>query len=200
MTFATEAAMARTGTQENKDANKEYSAIEKDQVKRANKATDWYNEGVSTLASGGAIAADPYQDESYLRNQNLLASTALGANRDAAQSELEATTNRTGMNSASLAYAKKGIARSLGRLGVEYTAGRNAEDYDRYLEYQKFLLGARLAPAGVNTDLFKGAVSGRGGSLKNLADLGAASYGPLNAGIQAAGTAVGGYFAGKKNG
>ena len=39
--------MARTGTDENKQANQQMSAIQQDQIRRANEATDAYNNRLS---------------------------------------------------------------------------------------------------------------------------------------------------------
>ena len=177
--------MARTGTNENKEANQQMSAIQQDQIRRANEATDKYNRSIDALIAKG----NPWQDESYLRNVNIGIAGATSASNKAAADQLEMAGRRTRTNTASLGYDKAAIARAAMRAAAETRAAQSADDYGKWVDYQKWLAGARLAPTGVNTDMFGSATSGRSAALGNLTQLGIASYGPVNSLINAAGQA-----------
>src|SRR5262245_39855013 len=121
--------MARTGKQENQEANKQYSAIEADQIRRANLATDSFNNLLAKVMKGETDAIkDPYKDEGYLQNQNILAAGAASSANKAAAEQLNTEALRTGSNTASRAATIRDLGRQKMRAMTDYQAGRAAED------------------------------------------------------------------------
>jgi hypothetical protein len=155
------------------DTQKKAMAIEQDQVNRANKSTDDYNKSLGLLAKGGKIATNPWTDPTYLRNQNLIASGTSSAINNAAKDQLDTEAQRTGSNTASRGATIADLARQKMRTQTDYMAGRDSENYNRYLDWERFILGAKLAPTNVNTSLFgtaAGQVSNANQSLIGFAN------------------------------
>lgn len=183
--------MARTGVNENKDANKQMAADQNAAFQTGQKAIGSYNQGVATLERGGNIGANPYLNPTYLASVNRLQAGALNNENNAAKNNLQMLQRRTGgMNSTATAGAISDAALQKERLATGLSAGRTAEDYGKNLDWQQYLLQSRLAPAGVESPYFGTATQGRSASLKNLTDFGIASYGPWMSAIQAAGQAA----------
>lgn len=184
--------MARTGTDENKQANQQMSAIQQDQIRRANEATDAYNKRLGEIeAQGNPYDYNSASGATNLRNWNTLVGSASNAEEKAAEDEIEQDAKRTGLNSASTPYLKAEMGRRKTRDMATMRAQQAVEDQQNKISYDQWLLGAKLAPTGVDTSLFNTATGGRSSALNNLAQLGIASYGPVNAAIQAAGQAAG---------
>lgn len=94
--------MARdTGEKENRQANEQYTAMQQDQLRRANAATDSFNSLLGKVQSGKPIAANPYKTSEYLRNQNLLTGAATSAQNAGAKELLNTDALRSGVNTAS---------------------------------------------------------------------------------------------------
>jgi hypothetical protein len=164
-----------TGKQENTDTQKKAMAIEQDQVGRANRSTDDYNKSLAILAKGGKIATNPWTDPTYLRNQNLIASGTTSAINNVAKDQLDTEAQRTGSNTASRGATIADLARQKMRAQTDYMAGRDADNYNRYLDWERFILGAKLAPTNVNTNLFGTAAGQVNNSNTNLANIGIAA-------------------------
>jgi hypothetical protein len=183
--------LARTGVQENKDAN----ALSMDERKQA------FSTGQGALASGKAalqkllsgqnIAADPLQNPKYLANVNRLQANSLDASQESANRDLEAENKRTGgLNGSSTAGTIKDLALRKMRLSDALSSQRAAGDYRSNLDYQQQQLQNILQPAGIESGYFGTAVGGQNAALNNLTQFGLASYGPWMAAIQAAGGAA----------
>jgi hypothetical protein len=196
--------MARTGENENKQANQQYSAIEQDQINRANAATSQFNDLLGKMRNGQQIAKNPYDDPAYNREQNIMTAGATSSTNKGTQELLDTQALRTGSNTGARKATIADLGRQRMRTATELTAGRKADDYDRYLDWQKFILGSTLAPANVDTSLFQSAVGGRNNSLGNLTELGKAGYDMwgniISSGLQAAGTVASGGLSGGKGG
>lgn len=182
--------MARTGEQENKDANQ----LSSDERKQA------FSTGQSSVASGQAalqkllrgenIGADPFQNPKYLANVNRLQANSLDASQESANRDLEAQNKRTGgLNTGGTQGTIKDLALQKMRLADTLSSQRAAGDYRSNLDYQQNLLQDTLAPAGIESGYFGTAVGGQNAALGNLTQFGLASYGPWMAAIQAAGGA-----------
>lgn len=182
--------MARDGGA-NQAANQQMSQIQQDQVKRANAATDLFNTGLSTLKSGGSLGANPWADESYLRNLNTKTDAASSAANDTGVEALNNQALRTGSNSEANKATIADLARSKMRFMNEAQAGQAVADKDKNVDYQKFLLGSALAPAGVDTSMFGTATQGRDSALNNITSMANASQAMwgniIGAGLQGAG-------------
>lgn len=181
--------MGRTGTAENQQNNQQMEAIQQQQndVLTADQAK--FTSDSAKLQNGQDIGANPYTNPDYLRNQNMIAATTADAGNNAEADQLEATTRRTGLNSASLGYTKDDMSRNKVRALTDYMAGLNDTNYNKNLAWQQYLLGNDMGTAGVANNAFGTATQGRDSSLQNLTQIGLASYGPWNALIGAAGAA-----------
>lgn len=183
--------MARTGVNENKQANQQLMSDQNAAFVRGQKAVGNFSQGEATLERGGNVGANPYLSPTYLASVNRLQAGALDSENNAAKNNLQMLQRRTGgMNSTATAGGIADAALQKERLASELSAGRTAADYNRNLDWQQYLLQNRLAPAGAEGGYFSTATSGRSASLKNLTDLGIAAYGPWMAAIQAAGQAA----------
>lgn len=157
---------------------------------------DTYNADLSKIENGQNIGANPYQNPDYLRSQNMIAATTADAADNADANQLESATRRTGLNSASLGYDTSAMNRQKVSAITDYMAGLNNQNYTNNLNWQQYLLGATLAPAGVANTAAGTATSGLNSANSNLTQLGLASYGPVNSLIQGLGSAVGGWASG----
>jgi hypothetical protein len=164
-----------TGTAENTQYNNEMAGIQRERDTRSKQAEDWFIQGEKDLSGGKMIGANPYTNPDYLRNQNILTAASTSAANKSGKEALDTEATRTGTNTAARKATLADLSRASMRTGTEYQAGRAADDYDRNLDWQRFLLGSRLAPAGVDTTMFGQATSGRSSATKNLADIGIAS-------------------------
>lgn len=186
-----------TGTEENTQANKDATDQQKQSFARANAATDWFNQGQKQLESTGAVAANPYKNPEYLRNQNILTAGNTSAGNAGAKEALDTEASRTGVNTAGRKATLMDLARKNTMARTQYQAGQAADDYGRNLDWQKFLLGSRLAPAGVDTQMYGTATQGRDTAVTNLKDIGVAaqqSFGQMmGAAIGAAGGVATGF-------
>ena len=190
--------MARdTGEKENKAADQQMAAIQAETNARNKEHIAAYDADFAKLKSGVNIGADPYKDSGYLQNQNLLASAATGAVNKGTTELLNTEARRTGSNTASRKATIADLGRTRMRTQTDYQAGRAAEDHDRNLDWQKFILGSVLAPTGVDTSMFGSATQGRSSALKNLADIGIADKQAF-ASMVGAGISGGASFAGAK--
>lgn len=154
-------------TQQTDTANKDYQAMQTQTMGRANAATDKFNSQLGTLAGGGSIAANPFTDPAYLRNLNIAASTASSAANNQAKQQLKDTALKTGTNTASMGATVRDLAGQRTRANQSYLAGQATDDYSKYLDWEKFVLGSTLAPAGVDTSMFATATGGRNSALND---------------------------------
>lgn len=88
--------MARTGTQENKDANK-INQQEKTQAygvgqHAINQATDLQNRLIST----GSVGANPWKSSDYLANENKLQAEAVDQNFNSGKAAMQRANTATG--------------------------------------------------------------------------------------------------------
>lgn len=164
-----------TGIAENKQANQQYMKMQQDQLQRVNAATDSFNQQLAKLRSGGSIAENPYAAPDYLRNQNILTGAATSAANKSGQELLDSDALRSGSNTSSRKATIADLSRNAMRARGDAAATRQGQDYDRYLDWQKFILGSTLAPTGVDTSMFSTQTSGRNASTGNLAQLGVAA-------------------------
>jgi hypothetical protein len=188
--------MARTGVQENKDANNQYQQMQTQSLARTNAATDKFNSQLQTLEGGGKIAANPYEDKTYLTNQNNLIAGSTSAVNKGTQEQLDTLAQRTGSNTSARKATIADLGRQRMRTQGDLTNQQNQQNYNNYLDWEKFILGSTLAPTGADTSVFQTATGGRSGSLKNLTDIGIAGQNMwgsiIGAGLQGAGAAYGG--------
>lgn len=183
--------MARTGVDENKEAQKQTAAQQQGAYQTGEAAVKNYNAGEQTLERGGQVGANPYLNPQYLASVNRLQATSLDAANNASKTNLQMLNRRTGgMNSTATAGAISSDALQKMRLADSLSSERTAGDFNRNLSWQQQLLQGRLAPAGVEQGYYGTATQGRASSLKNLSDMGIAAYGPWMAAIQAAGQGV----------
>lgn len=183
----------KTGVAQTTDTQKQALDIEKDQVARANKATDDYSSSLGKLAKGDTIAANPWADRTYLRNQNLVAAGTTSAVNNTAKDQLDTEAQRTGSNTASRGATIADLARQKMRTQTDYFAGRDTDNWNKYLDWEKFILGAKLAPTNVNTSLFGGAANQVNDANKSLIDFANANN---QASAQMWGSIIGGGAAG----
>lgn len=189
--------MSRTGTDENKQANTQMDAVQQDQIARANAATAKYNADLKTLQGGGSIAPNPWADPNYLRAQTVKMDAASSGANDTAADVLNREAQRTGENTEARKATISDLARQKSRAMMTMQAGQNADDYNKYLAYEQQLLGADLAPTGVDTSLFSSATQGRDAALGNLTQIGNAGYGMWGSIIGGAAAGAGSAFQGK---
>lgn len=183
--------MARTGEQENKDANKTYADQSKKAFGTGQTAISSEIAGEKTLESGQNVGKDPFQDTGYLANQNRLQSGALAGQEKSAEDEMEAQNQRTGgLSGGASPYARTKLNLQRMQFGDQLSAQRAAGDYQRNLQWQQYLLAQRALPAQLETPYYGTGTSGQGSALGNLTQFGLASYGPANALIGAAGGAL----------
>jgi hypothetical protein len=189
--------MGRSGSNANQAQSTQDAAISKDQVARANKATDAFNADLGKMKGNPNLYANPYKDPEYLRNQNLITSAASSATNSAAANQLNSEALRTGSNTASREASIRDLARQKSRAMVDYQAGRNAQDRNSYLDWERFLLGANLAPANVNTDMFRTSTSGQNNANTNLANIQNSQQAMWGSIIGGAASGLGAAFTGK---
>lgn len=179
--------MARTGEQENKDANAKNAQYAAENEQKANASIDSFNSGLQQLKLKGNLGeVNPWLDQGYLSNVNRLNATAANSATNAAKDQLETANLRTGYNTAATPALLTDLALKKMRFMNEQQAGRATADWDKFQDYQRWLLQSRLGPAGLNAGMFGTATSGRSAALKNLTDFGLASYGPVNQAISGA--------------
>lgn len=179
--------MARTGTNENKQANQQAAGWQSKAVKSAQSDLTDYRTNEDTLKKGGNVGADPFLDPTYLGNQNKLTSYAMEGENSAAKQQLEDLDRRTGgYNTGGSQYSVRNLALGKMRLGDQLTSQRSADDFKSNLGWQQYLAGAPLAAEQGEQGLFGTATGQRTDSLDNLQKFGVASYGPWNALIQGA--------------
>jgi hypothetical protein len=183
--------MARTGQNENTQANQQYSA-EQQQAFNTGQAANTkaisdstaqqkatfdagqrevgaFDRNISTLDKGGQVAANPWQSAGYLANVNKLQSGALNSEENAGKEELQRNNLRTGgLNSGATIGATKGLALNKMRLGEQLSAERSAGDFNKNVDYQQVMARAPLEGAGATSPYFAGATSGRDAALGNL--------------------------------
>ncbi len=105
--------------------------IQQDQVARANKATDVFNADLSTLKSGGTIAANSWADTNDLRNLNVKMSAGASSANDAAADQLNREALRNGENNGARSATIAGLARDKMRTMSALQSGQAADDYGR---------------------------------------------------------------------
>lgn len=160
-----------SGTQSNQASDTYSQQVQADSLRRTNAATDAFNSQLKTLAGGGTIAANPYKNSEYLQNQNLLTSAATSAQNTGAKELLNTDAQRGGLNTSSRRATFADLARQRMRASGDAVTAQNAQNYDKNLDWQKFILGSTLAPANVDTTLFNTATGERNTATKNLADI-----------------------------
>jgi hypothetical protein len=185
--------MARTGVNENKQANQQ---LEGQQTKAYDTAQESIGAGKAALGkllSGQDIAPNPFLRPGYLSNVNRLQANSLDASQEAANAEMEAVNKRTGgLNSNNLNASIRDFALRKMRLADQLSSERAANDYRANLEYQQQQLQNIFTPAELEQGYYGTATGGRSSALGDLTQLGIAAYGPWMAGISAAGSAAGG--------
>lgn len=182
--------MARTGSDENKQANQQMQAQQKKAFDTGQAGVNEFNTNYATLKSGGQIAPNPWKSADYLGNVNRLQSGALNAEEDAGRDELTRLNLRTGgLNDTATTGAITDLKLRKMRLADQLSAERAATDFNRNLIYQTQLAEMPLEATNAESGYYGTATSGRGTALKNLTDLGIAAYGPWTAAIAAAGQA-----------
>lgn len=188
--------MGRTGTQENKAADSQYQTMQTQALQRTNAATDAFNNKLKTLQTGGTIAANPYADKTYLTNQNNLIAGATSGTNKATQENLDQEALRTGSNTGARKATIADLGRQRMRTAADMTSSQNADNYSKYLDWEKFILGSTLAPTGADTSVFSTATGGRSNADTNLANLGIAQSqmwsNIVGSGLQAGATAAAG--------
>lgn len=183
--------MARSGSNENKDANQQMAANQKKSFGVAQDSIAAGKAAFAKLASGQNIGADPFKNAGYLGNVNKLQSSALDTADDAAKQTMESENRRTGgLNTSGTMATEKDLALGKMRLGDQLTAERSANDYRSNIGYQQQLLQDTYQPAELEAPYYGTATTGRDSALGNLTQLGIASYGPWMSAIQAAGGAA----------
>lgn len=185
--------MARTGTEENKDAQKDTAAQQKQSFDTGQKGVADYNKNISTLESGGSVGANPFMDPGYLSNINKLRAGTLNAVNDEGKTALEDLNVRTGgLGNSATRYGISNLALQKMRLSDQLGAGQAAEDYGKNLSWQQYLAQAPLAATSAEQGVYGTATTGRDSALNNLTQFGLAQYGPWNQLIGAAGGAASG--------
>lgn len=180
--------MARSGSNENKEANQTFKQQGQTAFQGGQAAIKNYNAGESTLEAGGSVGANPFKSADYLGNENKLQSESLNTANDAAKAQMNQFNLSTGgLNSSATPLAIRDASLQKGRLADQLTAERAANDFRSNLSWQQQLLQNRLQPAGAESPYYGTAVGGRNSSLGNLSQLGVAAYSPWNAAIAAAG-------------
>lgn len=191
--------MARTGVDENRDANTTYKGQANTAFGKAQSAIGEFEGNQKKLRAGQDVGANPWKSADYLANVNKLEAGALNAETNAGADELARLNLRTGgLNTGATAGAIRDLKLQKMRLADSLGAQRYTNDFSKNLDWQRYLAGAPLAVSDAESPYYSGAVSGRAGALKNLTDLGIASYGPWNAAIQAGGQAAGAALTPKK--
>lgn len=183
--------MARSGTKANQSAATDATTQQTAALTRANSAVDSYNKELGILNEGGQIAPNPYENPSYLRNQNLTTAAAAGGANDQAATLLKDTARRTGENTASLPATVASIARQKMRTMSQNQSQQKAQDYQSYLNYEQQLLNNTLAPAGISTNIYGTATGLRNNADTNLANIQNASQGMWGSIIGGAASGIG---------
>lgn len=183
--------MARTGVNENKQAQKDYAAQGKEAYGKAQGAIGESQAGLQTLKSGRDIGANPYLRPDYLGAVNRLQGYALEGENSAAKQNIQDESFRSGgFNTSGAASSIKNMALQKMRLANQLTTQRTADDFNRNLAWQQYLQQAPLGIAGAEGGLYGTSTGGRGNALNNLTQFGIAQYGPwrdLMAGMGMAG-------------
>jgi hypothetical protein len=183
--------LARTGQAENSSANKNFSAEQNQAFGQAQGDIGKFNQNIQTLDRGGQVAANPWESARYLSNVNRLESGTLNSANNTGNEVLQQLNRRTGgTNTAATVGAQKELALDKMRLGSQLSSERAAGDFGKNVGYQANMAAMPLEAARAQSPFFGGAVSGQSGALRNLTDLGMASYGPWQAAMQAAGQAA----------
>jgi len=190
--------MARTGQNENEQANATDSAEKQQAFSTGQDAVGQYEKNLSTLEKGGAIGVDPWLSPTYIANQNKLTANSLDAANNAGKAEIQDVNRRTGgLNTGGSTAAITGLALQKARLADTLNAQRSAADYNKNIQYQTNLASAPLGVASAESPYYGTATSGQDAALNNLTQFGLASYGPWNdliSGVAGAGGAfLGGY-------
>lgn len=187
--------MARTGSNENKDANKQLTAEQTAAFNTGEGAVNQFQQNYATLRRGGQVAANPWQSPAYLSNVNRLQSGALNAEQGTADASLRGLNRRTGgMNGSATTGAIRDLSLQKMRLGSQLSAERAAQDYNKNVGYQTSMAEMPLQVTSAESPYYGTATSGRDAALGNLTQLGIASYGPWMSGISSAGQAFGSAF------
>jgi hypothetical protein len=144
----------------------------------------------SALAAG-----NPFEAKDYLTQQNLETSGAMNSENDAARQQEQQTVARTGTNSAALPNEIAAQARTSQRDLTQYNAGRDTSNENTWLQQQDKLLSDQGQGANIEAGLYGTSVSGQDSTL-GTAQEGADEQSKendaeLNAGVGAAGTALG---------
>lgn len=191
--------MARTGTAENKQAQKDTAGQQTTAFKAGQAGVSQYNKNIATLDAGGSVAANPWQNSGYLANVNKQQSSALNEGENAGRMQLEDTNRRTGgLNSTATLGAQKDLSLQKIRLADQLTAERTAGDYGKNVQYQQQMAEAPLAATSAESPYYGTATGGRDAALGNLTQFGMASYGPWQSAIGAIGAGAGAFLGAKK--
>jgi len=162
--------MARTGTQENKDANKQMADIQ----------TATYNDNKNMIAdynkSIAAMPQNPYSDPAYLANENLTAATGAHAATANAKDQVDQAAERSGENTAARPYLTAMMNHDRAQGAATALEGQQAQDFQNNLAWKQWLAGAKLAPTGANTAMFGSATGGRDAALGNLTNIGNSTW------------------------
>lgn len=167
--------MARTGQNENKDANQQYKAEQNKAFNTAQGAVGDFNQNYANLKAGKAVAANPWANPEYLASQNRLQSDALSGAANAGKTAIQDVNARSGgLNTSADRSALVSLALQKARLGNQLGAQRAAQDYNKNVEYQTRIAGMPLEVASAESPYFGASTAGRNSALDNLTKFGIA--------------------------
>lgn len=185
-----------TGVKENQASDAYAKQVQAESLARANAATDKFNSRLATLAGGGSIATNPFTNPQYLSTRNLQTAAGTSAANSGTKEQMNTDALKGGLNTSSRRATFADLGRSRMRTNADTSASQASDDYNRYLDWQKFVLGSTLAPTNVDTSIFSTSTGQRTAADKSLADIGIANqqmWGNIISGIaQGAGAAIGG--------
>jgi hypothetical protein len=113
-------------------------------LQKQNKAVDAFDTRLNKLT-----ATNPYEDTGYQQNAKLLEGSIAAGQNQQTEAALRDAVQRTGTNSAALGYNLRAANRDKARLLADLQAGRQRDDYNKWIDLQKWATGASLQPASV---------------------------------------------------
>ena len=160
--------MARQGQQAASAADSQNSAEKAVAYNNIMKYSNQFENELAKLRGGTDIAANPFKNPDYLRNQNILTSTVSSATNNQLSDQMKRASQRTGENSAGLYSSMRDLGRQLAQAKTAYQAGQYSTDYDKNLLYQQQMLNNILAPANAQAGIFGAATSGQSNDVNAL--------------------------------
>jgi hypothetical protein len=175
-------------------AAKQNGSDAQNELHGADAGIDSYMSNVNSQIAAG----NPYESKDYLTKQNLVTSGAMNSEKDAADAALEHAVTSTGGSSAALAATEADVARQGQRDLTNYTATRDTENEDKWLNQRQGLDKDLLAGADAKAGLYSTATGGQSSDLKTEEEAQAAQdamWGDITKGAMTGlGSGLGGAF------